>query len=87
MAEILRLAAAIAVMSTLVSESVILAPIREKLGFRLLYCPICLGFWFGLPVIYTHGLVNYLATVGVSHLFMLITLRVYAELDAINQPR
>lgn len=85
MVEILRLAAAVAVLSTLVSESVILAPIREKLGFRLLYCPICLGFWFGLPVIYTHGLVTYLATVGVSHLFMLVTLRVYVELDKLNE--
>ena len=86
MVELIKYAAAIAVVATLVSESAILAPLRERLGYSLLYCPICLGFWFGLPVLYFQGWLTYLAAVGLSHLFMLITLRVYAELDAISKP-
>ena len=85
MVELIKFAAAIAVTATLVSESAILGPIRDRLGYSLLYCPICLGFWFGLPVLY-YGLVTYLAAVGLSHVFMLVTLRVYDELDALNSP-
>lgn len=83
MVELIKYAAAIAVVATLVSESAILAPLRERLGYSLLYCPICLGFWFGLPVL-LHGPLFYLAAVGISHIFMLVTLRVYAELDELN---
>lgn len=85
MVELIQYAAAIAVTATLVSESAILGPIRDRLGYSLLYCPVCLGFWFGLPVLY-HGWLTYLAAVGLSHVFMLITLRVYAELDNLNTP-
>ena len=85
MVELIQYAAAIAVVATLVSESAILSPIRERLGFSLLYCPVCLGFWFGLPAL-MNGVLFYLAAVGMSHIFMLITLRVYAELDNLNTP-
>ncbi len=83
MIDLLKYALAIAVVATLISESVIMAPVRERLGWRLLYCPICLGFWLGLPIVFFDPLL-YLASVGLSHAFMLITLRVYAELDRLN---
>lgn len=84
MVELIKYAAAIAVVATLVSESAILSPIRDRLGYSLLFCPICLGFWLGLPAL-LNGFLFYLAAVGMSHLFMLITLRVYAELDKLNE--
>jgi hypothetical protein len=84
MVELVKYAAAIAVVATLISESAILAPVRERLGLRLLYCPVCLGFWLGLPIVFTDDSLTYLASVCVSHVFMLITLRVYAELDKLT---
>lgn len=86
MVELIKYAAAIAVVATLISESVILAPVRERLAWRLLYCPVCLGFWLGLPIVFISPL-TYLASVGLSHVFMLITLRVYSELDRLNEPQ
>lgn len=85
MVELLKYAAAIAVVATLISESRLLAPVRERCKWQLLYCPICLGFWLGLPAL-LHGPLFYLAAVGASHIFMLITLKVYDELDRLNEP-
>lgn len=84
MVEMIKYASAIAVVATLISESRLLAPIRERVKWQLLYCPVCLGFWLGLPAI-LQGVLFYLAAVGLSHAFMLITLRVYAELDRLNE--
>jgi hypothetical protein len=87
MIEIVKQAAAVAVLATLLSESTLATPIRDWLFKKtesvLWFCPICLGFWIALPTIY-YGPVHYLSVVGVSHLFMLITLHVYAELDKLN---
>jgi hypothetical protein len=72
--------AAVGVLSCLISESNIAAPIRRRLGWQLLYCPICLGFWVALPAV-TRGLIPYFATVAFSNVWMLVILKVYRELD------
>ena len=73
-------AAAVGVMACLVSESRIAAPIRDRIGWRVLYCPICLGFWFALPAA-IHGVLFYFTTVAISNIWMLVILKVYRELD------
>lgn len=87
MLEIIKQAAAVAVLATLLSESTIAAPIRDGLFKRfktvLWFCPVCMGFWIALPSLY-FGPIHYLTVVGVSHVFMLVTLHVYKELDRLN---
>lgn len=87
MIEIVKQAAAVAVLATLLSESTIATSLREwlhkRMAWQLWYCPICLGFWIALPTIY-FGPIHYLTVVGVSHLFMLVTLKVYEILDELN---
>lgn len=73
-------AASVGVIACLISESKIMAPIRGFLGWQLLFCPICLGFWLALPAL----LVNpgfYFAVVGFSNVWMLIILHTYEALD------
>lgn len=87
MIEIIKQAAAVAVLATLLSESTLTTPLRDWL-FRktksvLWFCPVCLGFWIATPALYW-GPLHYLTVVGVSHLFMLVTLHVYAELDKLQ---
>ena len=84
-------AAVVGVMACLVSESKIAAPIRDGIGrlsrnwltsglTNLVYCPICLAFWFAIP--YLAGGVNaYFTTIAISNIWMLVILKVYRELD------
>ncbi|MHC4302090.1 MAG: hypothetical protein ACYS7Y_32915 [Planctomycetota bacterium] len=82
----LNLAAAVGVVSCLISESNLLAPFRQWLGWRLLYCPICLGFWLAAPVFVTYWCPwFYFLVVALSNVWMLVILKVYAELDAIGK--
>ena len=87
MTDVIMQAAAVATLATLLSESVIAAPVREWLfkqfAWQLWYCPICLGFWIAAPALW-YGPVHYLAVVGISHIFMLVTLKVYEILDELN---
>ena len=85
MIELIKHAAAVAVLATLISESKLFNPIRLKFKAPLLYCPICLSFWIASPALW-FGPVHYLAVVGVSNVFMLVTLKVYDELDRLNTP-
>jgi hypothetical protein len=83
MIELVKHSAAVAVLATLISESTLLAPVREKFKYPLLYCPICLAFWIALPALY-FGPVHYLAVVGMSNVFMLVILKVYDEIEKLN---
>lgn len=73
--------ATVGVLSCLISESAIMAPIRDKVGWSLLFCPICMGFWFAIPTL-RFGLLFYFFVVGLSNLWMLIILKVYESLEA-----
>ena len=87
MNEVIMQAAAVATLATLLSESTIATPVRgwlfKRMTWTLWYCPVCLGFWFALPSLWW-GPVHYLAVVGISHIFMLVTLKVYEMLDELN---
>ena len=80
----LQHAAAVGVIACLISESAIMATARDKLGWRILYCPLCLGFWLALPLFVYGGLLHYLFVIALSNVWMLVILKVYAELDAIG---
>jgi hypothetical protein len=80
MFELLEHAATVAILSTFISESKLLSPIRNKLNFDLLYCPICLSFWVGAIYLYS-GIGHYFLTLAIANVFMLIVLKVYRELD------
>lgn len=73
--------AAVGVVACLISESTIMAPIRNRIGWYLLLCPICLGFWLAAPAL-LWGPLHYFAVVGFSNLWMLIILKVYESLEA-----
>ena len=79
----LQHAAAVGVIACLISESEVAATIRDKIGWKILYCPICLGFWLAAPVL-LHGPLHYLFVIALSNVWMLVILKVYAELDAIG---
>jgi hypothetical protein len=72
--------AAVGVLSCLVSESNILAPMRKALTWPVLYCPLCLGFWIALPCMFW-GPLHYLLVVAFSNVWMLITMLVYEAID------
>jgi hypothetical protein len=76
-------AAAVGVLACLISESEIASTVRDKLGWRILYCPICLGFWLAAPT-FVYGPLHYLFVVALSNVWMLVILKVYVELDAIG---
>jgi len=78
-------AAYVGVMSCLISESNIAAPIRNFFGWSLLFCPICLGFWIALPFLFWFGLWFYFAVVAFSNVWVLIILYVYEALDRANE--
>jgi len=80
---LMTLSAAVAVLSCLVSESEIAAPVRDKLKWRVLYCPICLGFWFAIPTLFASY--HYFLIVAMSNAWMLIILKVYEALDAVGE--
>lgn len=72
--------AAVGVVACLISESQIMAPIRDKIGWSLFLCPICLGFWLALPALWK-GILFYFAVVGFSNVWMLVILKVYESLE------
>ena len=72
--------AAVGVVSCLISESKIMAPVRDRLNWPVLFCPICLGFWLAAPALWS-GLFFYFAVVGCSNVWMLIILHTYEALD------
>lgn len=73
-------AAAVGVIACLISESKIAAPVRDFLGWSLLQCPICLGFWIATPA-FVRGPLFYFAVVGFSNVWMLVILHTYEALD------
>jgi hypothetical protein len=77
-------AAAVAVIACLISESNIASPIRKWLDWRVLYCPICLGFWIALPALVL-GIWYYFLVVAVSNAWMLVILKVYEALDTASE--
>jgi hypothetical protein len=74
-------AAVVGVLACLISESEIAAKLRLWLNWRVMYCPICLGFWLALPALYW-GLLHYFTVIALSNLWMLVILKVYEALDA-----
>jgi hypothetical protein len=81
METILAHAATVGVLACLISESNIAAPLRKWLDWRVLYCPICLGFWLALPTLW-FGPWYYFLVVAVSNAWMLLILKTYEALDA-----
>ena len=87
-----KYAAAVGVLSCLVSESQIMSPLRtwidsmsknwltEKLS-ALVLCPICLSFWFAAPAL-SQGWDFYFLVVAASNAWMLLILKVYESLEA-----
>jgi len=74
----------VGVMSCLISESNVAAPIRDFFGWKLLFCPICLGFWFAFPFLW-FGILHYFLVVAISNAWMLIILHTYEALDRTNE--
>jgi hypothetical protein len=76
----LQWSAYVAVMTCLITESDIAAPIREVVGWKVLLCPICLGIWMALPSMY-FGFLFYFLVVALSNVWMLVILNVYDNLE------
>jgi hypothetical protein len=73
--------AAVGVLSCLISESTLFAPVRKKFkDFHLIFCPICMGFWFAIPALWI-GPLFYFAVVAFSNVWMLVILHTYEALD------
>ena len=81
MMDVVAQAAFVAVVSTLISESVIMSPIRDKCNTYLVNCPICMGIWLALPFMW-FGFLHYFLVVAVSNLWMLVILKLYNELES-----
>jgi len=84
MLEALTHAAAVGVLACLISESNIAASVRNWLGWQVLYCPICLGFWIAIPTL-LWGFLHYFLVVAISNAWMLIILKVYEALDIASE--
>lgn len=80
MMDLLAQAAFVAVVSTLVSESVLMSSFRDKCDTYLVNCPICMGIWLALPFMW-FGFLHYFLVVAVSNLWMLIILKLYDTLE------
>jgi hypothetical protein len=76
-------AAMVGVLACLISESEVASCVRDRLKWRVLYCPICLGFWLALPALWL-GFRYYFFVVGLSNLWMLIILKTYESLEVGN---
>lgn len=76
----LSCSAAVGVLACLMSESRIAMPIRTYLGWQVLSCPICLGFWLAMPAL-SVGILFYFFVVGLSNAWMLIILHTYEAID------
>lgn len=80
MMDLLAHAAFVAVMSTLLSESVLFTKVRDRIDFYLISCPICLAMWFATPFFY-FGFFYYFLVVAVSYCFMLVIMKLYNEVE------
>lgn len=73
--------AAVGVLACLVSESTLFAPIRNRLkNFQLIFCPICMSFWFAAPAL-LYGPLFYFAVTAFSNVWILLILHTYEALD------
>ena len=84
MMDVLAQAACVAVIATLVSESMIMSPIRDYVDTYFVHCPICMGIWLALPFAW-NGFLHYFLVVATSNLWMLIILKLYNELEGSNE--
>jgi len=76
--------AAVGVLSCLISESTLFAPVRKRLiNFHLIFCPICMAFWFAIPSLWI-GPLFYFAVVGFSNVWILVILHTYEALDRVD---
>ena len=74
--------AVVGVLACLISESKIALPVRAWLGWPVLFCPVCLGFWLALPTLFFHfDPLFYFTVVGLSNVWMLIILHTYEAID------
>jgi hypothetical protein len=80
-ASVLMHSAAVGVIACLISESEVAAPLRDRFKWRVLLCPVCLGFWLATPAL-GHGPLYYLLVVGASNAWMLVILKVYESLES-----
>ena len=80
MMDLLAHAAFVAVLSTLVSESVLFTKVRDMFDWYLISCPVCLAFWFAAPFI-LNGFFYYFLVIAVSYCFMLVIMKLYSELE------
>jgi len=80
MIEAIYHSACVAVLATLISESVLMSRFREKFNTYLVNCPICLGFWLAAPTFYW-GFTHYFLVVALSNVWMLVILKLYNELE------
>jgi len=83
MLDLLARAAFVAVVATLISESMIMTPLRDRVKSYFISCPICMGFWLALPNLY-YGLNYYCLVVAVANAWMLLILKLYNELEKGN---
>lgn len=82
--DLLAHAAVVAMLATLISESKLLSPVREKLNWDLLYCPVCLSYWLSALYLW-FGVNHYFLTLALSQVWILVVLKVYAELDKASE--
>lgn len=80
MMDVLAQAACVAVIATLVSESMVMSPIRDYIDTYFVHCPVCMGIWLAMPFAW-YGFFHYFLVVAVSNLWMLIILKLYNELE------
>jgi len=80
MIELLAHAATVAILSTLISESKLFAPVRKRLDFSLLYCPICLSFWIA-AIYLTNGVEHYFLVLAIANVWMLVVMKLYEAID------
>jgi len=80
MMEVAAQAAFVAVIATLVSESFIMSRFRDYCDMYIVSCPVCMAFWLALPFMY-YGFLHYFLVIATANLWMLVILKVYAELE------
>jgi hypothetical protein len=80
MMELAAQAAFVAVVATFVSESFLMSRFRDYCDTYLVNCPVCMAFWLSIPFVY-YGFLHYFLVVAASNAWMLVILKVYAELE------
>lgn len=78
--QVVAQAAFVAVVSTFVSESFLMSRFRDYIDTYLVNCPVCMAFWLATPFLY-YGFLHYFLVVAASNAWMLVILKVYAELE------